>query len=109
MSHLHALSLKAALHIEALISLRAIEYSFVTPHVSRYVVHGVNDPQPKLLALLISRNGDVFDVADKPHITNAAIPSSASASFVLVNSNLQFALNNNRTSSHNFLRSIQYD
>lgn len=65
MRHLHAFSLKAAFHIEALIRLRAVKNSFVAANIVGYIVHGMYYPQPKLLALLVSCYCYIFDVAYK--------------------------------------------
>lgn len=70
MRHLHALPLKATLHIKAFVGFRAVQNGFVASNVVGNVVHGVYYPQTKLLALLISRDRYVFNVAYKAQVSN---------------------------------------
>lgn len=70
MRHLQARPPEAALDVEALIRLAAVQYTLVTSHTLRYEVKGLYDLQAELLALLILRHGDIFDVSDLPKIVD---------------------------------------
>lgn len=88
-SHLKPGTAEAALDIEALIRLAAVENGLVAAHLGGDVVERLDDAQPQLLTLLIFCDGDVLDVADRRERVDAMCrersaallrPSSSSSS-----------------------------
>lgn len=73
MRHLQAGPLKAALDVETLVGFGAVEDSLVAANVLSNVVQRLDDAQAKLLALLVLRDGNVFDVAYKTEAVDAAM------------------------------------
>jgi hypothetical protein len=69
--HLQTRPLEATLDIEALVRLRAVKNSLVATHILRDKVQRLNDPQTKLLALLVLCDSNVFDVADEAEVVDA--------------------------------------
>lgn len=72
MRHLQPCPLESALDVESLVGLGTIQDSLVAANVLSDVVERLNDPQTKLLALLILCDGNVLDVADKTETVDAA-------------------------------------
>jgi hypothetical protein len=68
MGHLQAGALKAALDVEALVGLAAVQDALVAADAGGDVVEGLDDFQAELFALLVLGDGDVFDVADETEI-----------------------------------------
>ena len=71
MRHLQTCPLEATLDIEALVRLRAVKNSLVATHILRNKVQRLNDPQTKLLALLVLCDSNIFDVADEAEVVDA--------------------------------------
>lgn len=63
MRHLQARTLEPALYIEPLVRLRAIQNTFITSNLLGNEIERLNDLKPEFLALLVFRDGNVFDVA----------------------------------------------
>ena len=111
MRHLQPCPLASTLHIEALIRFRTVQNRLVAAHVLRHIVQSLNDPQPEFLALLIFRDGNVFDVPDETevvdaHRKSARIPTLQCADRgVLVY--LQFPFNNQRSRAHNLVLVVE--
>lgn len=68
MCHFQTGPLEAALDVEPLVGLAAVENALVTSDVLGHVVQRLDDAQPELLALLVLRDGDVFNVSDQTHV-----------------------------------------
>ena len=71
MRHLQTRPLETTLDIEALVRLRTVKNGLVATHVLRNKVQRLNDPQTKLLALLVLCDSNVFDVADEAEVVDA--------------------------------------
>jgi len=71
--HLQAGPPKAALDIEALVVLAAVEYCLVAPRLLGNVVERLNEAQAQLFALLVFGDGDVLNVADGPEVVDAGV------------------------------------
>jgi hypothetical protein len=69
--HLQAGSPEAALDVEALVGLTAVEDGLVAARLLGDKVECLDDAQPQLLALLILGNGDILDVSDRPEAVDA--------------------------------------
>ena len=65
MGHLETSSSEAALDIEALVGLAAVEDALITADLLSDVVEGLDDSETQLLALLVLCDGDILDVADR--------------------------------------------
>lgn len=65
MCHLQPRTFEAALNIEPLVRLAAVQNALVTAHLGGDKVERLNDLKAKFLALLIFCDGDVFDMSDK--------------------------------------------
>lgn len=63
--HLQACSLEAALDVESLVGLAAVENRLVAADFFGDKVKRLDQSQPQLFALLVLRDGDVLDVADQ--------------------------------------------
>nr|POE79469.1 hypothetical protein CFP56_07534 [Quercus suber] len=72
MRHLEPGALEAALDVEALVGLGAVEDRLVATRVLGDVIQRLDDAQPELLALLVFRDRDVFDVAHEAEVVDAA-------------------------------------
>lgn len=72
MCHLQASPSKAALDVEALVSLAAVEDGLVAADLLGDEVQRLDDAQAQLLALLVLGDCDVFDVSDEAEIVDAA-------------------------------------
>lgn len=70
MRHLQAGPLEAALDIEALVGLAAVEDALVAADLFGDRVEGLDDAQAKFLALLVLRDRNVLDVADQAHVVD---------------------------------------
>lgn len=64
MGHLQAGLAEAALDVEALVGLAAVEDALVAADVFGDEVEGLDEAEAELLALLVLGDGNVFDVAD---------------------------------------------
>lgn len=62
---------EAALDVEALVRLAAVQDRLVASDLLGNVVQSLDDAQAQLLSLLVLGDGDIFDVADKPEVVNA--------------------------------------
>lgn len=71
MGHLEASSSEAALEIEALVGLGAVEDGLVAADVLRDVVESLDHAQAELLTLLVLCNCDIFDVTNTAQAVNA--------------------------------------
>lgn len=69
--HLEAGALEAALDVEALVGLAAVEDGLVAADALGDVVEGLDEAQAQLLALLVLGDGDVLDVADQTEVVDA--------------------------------------
>ncbi len=72
MRHLEAGPPEAALDVESLVVLAAVEYCLITPNLLGDVVERLDDAQAQLLALLVFGDRDVLDVADGSEVVDAA-------------------------------------
>lgn len=70
MRHFQTSPLEATLDVKAFVGLTAVEDALVAPDLLGDGVEGLDDAQTELLALLVLGDGDVFDVADEPHIVD---------------------------------------
>jgi hypothetical protein len=68
MCHLQPRSLVSTLNVESLICFAAIKNTLVASHLLRDKVQRLDELQPKLLPLLVFRDGDIFDVANKAKV-----------------------------------------
>lgn len=68
--HLQAGPLEAALDVEALVGLAAVEDALVAADLFGDRVEGLDDAQAEFLALLVLRHGDVLDVPDQAHVVD---------------------------------------
>jgi hypothetical protein len=119
--HLQTRPLEATLDVEALVRLRAVKNSLVAANVLRDKVQRLDDPQTKLLALLVLCNSNVFDVADEAEVVDAKVVISKSAirsilsacqsvvPFLHRQSNLQFPLNQQRSCAYDLALAVQDD
>ena len=71
MRHFQTRPLETTLDIEALVRLRTVKNGLVATHVLRNKVQRLNDPQTKLLALLVLCDSNIFDVADEAEVVDA--------------------------------------
>ena len=71
MRHFQTRPLETTLYIEALVRLRTVKNGLVATHVLRNKVQRLNDPQTKLLALLVLCDSNIFDVADEAEVVDA--------------------------------------
>lgn len=62
-SHFETGAAEAALDVEALVLLAAVENGLVAANVGGDVVEGLDEAEAQLLALLVLGDGNVFDVA----------------------------------------------
>jgi hypothetical protein len=69
--HLQTRPPEAALDVEALVGLAAIEDALVTAHLGGDEVERLNDAQPELLPLLVFCDGDVLDVTYQTEAVDA--------------------------------------
>lgn len=82
MRHLQTRPPEAALDVEALVGLAAVEDALVAAHLLSDVVEGLDEAQTEFLALLVAGDGDVFDVTNGTEGVDAVVPG------VLVNLSL---------------------
>lgn len=68
MGHLQAGPSEAAFDIEALVCFTAIEDRLVATDLLGDEVEGLDQAKTELLALLVFRDGDIFDVTDEAKI-----------------------------------------
>jgi hypothetical protein len=68
--HLQTRPLEPALDIEALVRLRAVKDSLVATHILRNKVQRLDDPQPKLLALLVLCDSNILNMTDETEVVN---------------------------------------
>lgn len=73
MCHLESRPLESALDVEPLVRLAAIKNALVAAHLGRDEIEGLDELESELLALLVLRNGDVLDVADKTKVVDAGM------------------------------------
>lgn len=73
MRHLQPRPLEATLHIEALVRLGAVQNRLIAAHVLRNKIQRLDDAQPQLLALLVLRDSDVFDVAYEAEVVDTVV------------------------------------
>lgn len=69
--HLKPSPLEAALDVEALVGLAAVEDGLIGTNLLSNEVEGLDQAQAELLALLVLCDRDVLDVADKAEVVNA--------------------------------------
>lgn len=72
MRHLESGPLKAALDVEALVCLAAVEDGLVAADLLGDEVEGLDEAETQLLALLVLCDGDVLDVADQAKVVDAS-------------------------------------
>lgn len=70
MCHFQSSPLEAAFDVESFVGLATVEDALVAADVLRDVVEGLDDAQPKFLALLVLGHGDVLDVTDQAHVVD---------------------------------------
>ena len=70
--HLETSAAEAALDIEALVRLTAVEDRLVAANLLGDEVEGLDQAQAELLALLVLGDGDIFDVSDEAEVVDAA-------------------------------------
>ncbi len=70
--HLEPSAAEAALHIEALVGLAAVEDRLVAANLLGDEVEGLDQAQAELLALLVLGDGDIFDVSDEAEVVDTA-------------------------------------
>ena len=73
MGHLQPRPFEAALHIETLISLRAVQDGLVASDILGDVIQCLDDAQPKLFALLIFGDRNVLNMPNETKVVDAAI------------------------------------
>lgn len=71
--HLESCPLESALNVEPLVRLAAIENALVATHLGRDEIESLDNLESELLALLVLRNGDIFDVAYETEVVDAGI------------------------------------
>lgn len=71
MGHLQTRPPEAALDVETLVVLAAVENGLVAAYLLGDVVERLDDAQAQLLALLIFGDGNVLNVADGTEIVDA--------------------------------------
>jgi hypothetical protein len=112
-SHLEPCPPKAALDVETLVGLAAVEDALVAARLLGDEVERLDDAQPQLLALLVLRDGDVLDVPDRAQVVNAVPRKVGSASRSRANAKqaqlettkcIQLALDNQGASANNLAR-----
>ena len=64
MGHLKTSPSEAALDVETLVGLAAVQDAFVAANLLGDVIERLNDSETELLALLVLCDGDILDVAD---------------------------------------------
>lgn len=69
--HLQAGPSEAALDVETLIGIAAVENALVAADLFGDVVEGLNESEAEFLALLVFGDGDVFNVADRTEAVDA--------------------------------------
>lgn len=69
--HLQASTAEAALDVEALVGLAAVEDALVAADLFGNEVQGLDDAQAQLLALLVLGHGDILNVADDAKVVDA--------------------------------------
>lgn len=69
--HLQSSPLEAALDVEALVGLAAVEDRLVGADLFGDEVEGLDQAQAQLLALLVLCDGDILDVSDQAEVVNA--------------------------------------
>jgi hypothetical protein len=69
--HLEPGPLEAALDVEALVGLAAVEDGLVAANLFGNEVEGLDQPKSQFLPLLILRDRDVFDVGDRAETVDA--------------------------------------
>ena len=72
MGHLQARPPEAALDVEPLVGLAAVEDGLVAADLLGDEVEGLDEAEAELLALLVAGDGDVLDVADGAEAVDAA-------------------------------------
>ena len=71
MGHLQTRPPEAALDVEALVGLAAVEDALVAADLLGDVVEGLDKAEAELLALLVPGDGDVLDVSDGAEAVDA--------------------------------------
>lgn len=71
MGHLQTGPAEAALDVETLVGLAAVQDALVAADVGGDVVEGLDEAEAELLALLVAGNGNVLDVADGTEAVDA--------------------------------------
>lgn len=75
--HLEACSPEAALDVEALVGLAAVENALVAPDLFGDKVEGLDQSKTQLLALLILGDCDILNVTDGAEVVDAERDKSA--------------------------------
>lgn len=70
MGHLKPSPPEAALDVETLVRLGAVQNGLVAADLLSYEVERLDDAQAEFLALLVLGDGDVFDVADETEVVD---------------------------------------
>jgi hypothetical protein len=71
MCHLQPCALEAALDVEPLVCLAAVENALVAAHPCGDEVERLDDFEAEFLALLVFRDGDVFNMTDETEVVDA--------------------------------------
>ena len=72
MCHFESRSLESTLDIETLVRFRTIQNRLVAAHFLCDEIEGLDEFQAELLALLVFRHGNVFDVSYESEVVDAA-------------------------------------
>lgn len=78
MCHLQPGSSKSTLDVEALVGLTAVQYALVAADLLGNIIERLDDPQSQLLALLILRHCDVFNMANYSKVMDAVFANGVS-------------------------------
>lgn len=71
MCHLQTSPPEAALDVETLVGVAAVENALVTANLFGDVVESLDESEAELLALLVFGDGDVFDMSDRTEAVDA--------------------------------------
>jgi hypothetical protein len=100
--HLETSSSEAALDVETLVGLTAVQDALVAADLLGNVVECLDDSETKPLALLVLCDGDILDVADGAKVVDAVKELvSVAARRIAGRIDLQLALGDQSTGSHN--------
>lgn len=102
--HFQAGPPKAALDVESLVGLTAVENALVAAHLLSDEVQGLYDAQTELLALLVLSHGNILYMTDKAQVMytkEGREHNQQGSSIFQTKDNSQFALNNQGAGAYN--------